>query len=142
MEAAQFDALREKLIRFMEEEIYPNELLFLEQCEEIERASNEWTQPPIIVELKEKAKVNGLWNLWLPNGLAELAGYPGGGLNNQQYGELCEIMGTGNHMEFAPQAMNCASPDTGNMETLARFATPAQKEKWLAPLLAGDIKSW
>jgi alkylation response protein AidB-like acyl-CoA dehydrogenase len=141
MEADAFAALKKKLLDFMDAEIYPNELLFLEQCEEIRERSNEWTEPQILADLKQKAKALGLWNVWMPNNLAEISGYKGGGLSNMQYGELCEIMGSGNHMEFAPQAMNCASPDTGNMETLGRFATPEQKEMWLKPLLEGNIRS-
>ena len=124
-----------------DEEIYPNEQLFLQQQREIGEASHEWTHPPILQELKAKAKALGLWNLWMPVDSAEAAGRAGGGLNNLQYGGICEILGTSNHIEFAAQCTNCTSPDTGNMELLSRFATEEQKRDWLEPLLAGDIRS-
>eukprot|EP00747_Dinoflagellata_sp_TGD_P053897 gnl/TRDRNA2_/TRDRNA2_148717_c0_seq1.p1 gnl/TRDRNA2_/TRDRNA2_148717_c0~~gnl/TRDRNA2_/TRDRNA2_148717_c0_seq1.p1 ORF type:complete len:457 (+),score=89.51 gnl/TRDRNA2_/TRDRNA2_148717_c0_seq1:111-1481(+) len=145
MEATKFQDLTRKLHRFMAEHIYPNEQIFLEQCDAIREASNEWTDPPVLVELKERAKLAGLWNLWLPNDTAATAGSDfaalGGGLSNIQYASLCEIMGTSSHMEMAAQAMNCASPDTGNMETLARFGSDEQKKQWLKPLLEGKIRS-
>lgn len=100
---------------------------------------------PILVELKRKAKAQGLWNMFLPNDSAELAGENGGGLagglTNRQYAEICEILGTSSPMEFAAQATNCTSPDTGNMEVLARYGTPSQRKRWLVPLLQGKIRS-
>eukprot|EP00603_Paraphysomonas_imperforata_P003180 CAMPEP_0114419716 /NCGR_PEP_ID=MMETSP0103-20121206/4179_1 /TAXON_ID=37642 ORGANISM="Paraphysomonas imperforata, Strain PA2" /NCGR_SAMPLE_ID=MMETSP0103 /ASSEMBLY_ACC=CAM_ASM_000201 /LENGTH=458 /DNA_ID=CAMNT_0001588161 /DNA_START=54 /DNA_END=1430 /DNA_ORIENTATION=+ len=141
----EFAKLKSKLWHFMETEIYPNEKLFEEQSREIERQGNEWYEPEILKELKMKAKEANLWNLWLPSDLGGVIDmgpqYAGAGLNNKQYGALCEIMGTANHMEFAAQATNCTSPDTGNMETIGRFGTKEQKEKWLKPLLDGRIKS-
>lgn len=134
--------LKENLWDFMKTEIYPNELLFFKQIEEIrKRGPSHWRQPAIIQELQEKAKARGLWNLFLPVDSAKLAGCEGGGLTNLQYGDVCEIMGTANHAEFAAEACNCASPDTGNMEVLARFGTEEHKKMWLEPLLAGKIRS-
>jgi len=145
MEESAYQELRKKLLDFMREEVYPNEERFRTESHHIGISSNEWTHAPVLVELKEKAKARGLWNLWFAKELAKVAdlgpGYEGGGLSNFQYGSLCEIMGTANHMEFAAEAMNCASPDTGNMETIARFGTVEQKERWLKPLLDGRIRS-
>jgi len=142
MEIAAFEALKKNLVDFMEKEIYPNELLFFKQIEEIRALGpSHWRQPPIIFELREKAKARGLFNLFLPNDSAALAGRKGGGLNNLQYADCCEIMGTANHAEFAAEACNCSSPDTGNMEVLARFGTEEHKRKWLEPLLDGSIRS-
>ncbi|CAE7235212.1 ACAD10 [Symbiodinium sp. CCMP2592] len=133
MEAKQFETLKETLWDFMKTEIYPNELLHIQQVREVRaKGPSQWRQPPIIVELREKAKARGLWNLFLPVDSAKLAGRRGGGLTNLQYAECCEIMGTANHAEFAAEACNCASPDTGNMEVLARFGTEEQKKQWLA----------
>ena len=81
-------------------------------------------------ELKRKAKALGLWNLFLPVDSAAVAGVKGGGLTNRRYAEVCEIMGTACHAEFAAQATNCTSPDTGNMEVLARYGTPEQRQRW------------
>jgi alkylation response protein AidB-like acyl-CoA dehydrogenase len=138
----EFQALKEKLIRFMHSDIYPNEKRFLEECHAIGLESNEWTHAPILMDLKRKAKSMGLWNLFLPVDSAAVAGTSlGGGLTNRQYAEVCEIMGTSAPMEFAAQATNCTSPDTGNMETLARYGNEKQKAKWLIPLLEGRIRS-
>eukprot|EP00040_Diaphanoeca_grandis_P014490 m.73556 g.73556 ORF g.73556 m.73556 type:complete len:460 (+) comp24572_c0_seq1:23-1402(+) len=141
---ADFEALKEKLWAFMHEHIYPNEQLFMKQCEHIGHTTNEWTHAPILVELMQIAKRAGIWNCFLPVDSAKLAGEQGklgGGLNNRQYAEICEIMGTAVPMEFAAQATNCTSPDTGNMEVLARYGTQAQRERWLVPLLEGKIRS-
>jgi acyl-CoA dehydrogenase len=119
--------LQRKLQTFMEEHVYPNEQRF---DDEVER--NRWKPTRIIEELKVRARAAGLWNLFLPND------ENGAGLTNLEYAPLCEIMGR-SHM--APEAFNCSAPDTGNMEVLARYGTPAQKEKWLKPLLAGEIRS-
>lgn len=140
-----FEHIERKLREFMRREIYPNEQLFLEQSRRIAEAGNEWYDPPILVELKLKAKAAGLWNLWLSGALADVMdlgpGYTGGGLSNLEYARLVAIMGTSNHMEFASHAMNCCSPDTGNMETLGRFGTREQKARWLRPLLDGITRS-
>jgi acyl-CoA dehydrogenase len=119
--------LQKKLTAFMDEHIYPNERRF---HEEIER--NRWSPTRIIEELKPKARAAGLWNLFLPE--SEL----GAGLTNLEYAPLCEIMG---RSVLAPEVFNCSAPDTGNMEVLARYGTPEQKEQWLKPLLEGEIRS-
>jgi len=119
--------LQRRLQAFMDEHIYPNEQRFLE---EIEHAR--WKPTRIIEELKPKARVAGLWNLFLPND------ENGAGLTNLEYAPLCEIMG---RSTMAAEVFNCSAPDTGNMEVLARYGTPEQKERWLKPLLAGEIRS-
>lgn len=121
--------LREQLIAFMDEHIYPNEHLFHEQ---VENAENRWAPPPILDELKAKAKAQGLWNLFLPE--SEF----GAGLTNFEYAHLCEIMG---RSLVAPEVFNCNAPDTGNMETIARYGNAEQQEQWLKPLLEGKIRS-
>lgn len=122
--------LRERLLAFMDEHVYPNERTFHEQ---VESAEDRWELPPVLEELKAKAKKEGLWNLFLPE--SEW----GAGLTNLEYAPLCEIMGRSPH--FAPEVFNCNAPDTGNMEVLARYGTPEQQERWLKPLLAGEIRS-
>ena len=119
--------LQGRLQAFMDEHIYPNEQRFEK---EIER--DRWKPTRIIEELKPKARAAGLWNLFLPNDES------GAGLTNLEYAPLCEIMG---RSVLAPEVFNCSAPDTGNMEVLARYGTPEQKEKWLKPLLAGEIRS-
>ena len=142
MPAPQFEALKAKLWAFMEADIYPNEQIYAAQSKAVGEASNDWHWPPILVELKRKAKAQGLWNLFLPVDSAAIAGVAqGGGLTNRQYAEICEIMGTSCHAEFAAQCCNCTSPDTGNMEVLARYGTPEQRQRWLVPLLEGRIRS-
>eukprot|EP00929_Paragymnodinium_shiwhaense_P006767 TRINITY_DN110729_c0_g1_i1.p1 TRINITY_DN110729_c0_g1~~TRINITY_DN110729_c0_g1_i1.p1 ORF type:complete len:449 (+),score=108.62 TRINITY_DN110729_c0_g1_i1:74-1420(+) len=150
IDAAAFEKLKENLWDFMKAEIYPNERTFHEQIEEIrKKGPAHWRQPPIIHELRQKAKARGLFNLFLPVDSAEAAGETifgnpelrGGGLTNLQYADCCEIMGTANHAEFAAEACNCSSPDTGNMEVLARFATEEHKKQWLVPLLKAEIRS-
>ena len=120
---------RVRLLDFMETEIYPAEPVFAEQVAGGER----WTTPPIVALLTAKARAAGLWNLFLPD-----KEY-GAGLTNLQYAPLAEIMGRSPHL--APAACNCAAPDTGNMEVLAAFGTPEQRERWLKPLLRGEIRS-
>ena len=145
MDAESFENLKKKLWKFMIEDVYPNEVLNAKQCHEIgNNPNNEWYWPPILVKLKKKAKSIGLWNMFLPIDSAQAAGDMGklgGGLTNRQYAEICEILGTSCHMEFASQCTNCTSPDTGNMEVLARYGTFEQKQKWLIPLLQGRIRS-
>jgi acyl-CoA dehydrogenase len=120
--------LQEKLQAFMAEHIYPNETTYHEQLS----AGNRWQIPAILESLKKKAKSAGLWNLFLPE-----SEY-GAALTNLEYAPLCEIMG---RSTLAPEAFNCSAPDTGNMEVLARYGSAEQKERWLKPLLAGEIRS-
>ena len=121
----------EKLNAFMVEEVYPAEAEAERQLSQNDR-NDVWEPLEIIGELKEKARARGLWNLFLP-------GENGAGLTNLQYAPLAEIMGRS--WMLAPPATNCAAPDTGNMEVLNEFGTPEQKEKWLKPLLNGEIRS-
>jgi acyl-CoA dehydrogenase len=120
--------LRERLLAFCDRHIYPNEARFHEQIEQ-----ERWRVPPIVEELKVKARAEGLWNLFLPGSSH------GAGLTNLEYAPLCEVMG--HSPGFGPEVFNCSAPDTGNMEVLARYGTPAQQERWLAPLLDGRIRS-
>ncbi len=121
--------LQQKLSQFMDDYVYPNERLYYDQLNPGERFAS---IPPIMEELKQKAREQGLWNLFLPE-----SEY-GAGLTNLEYAPLCEIMGRSN---IAPEVFNCAAPDTGNMEVLARYGTEEHKEKWLKPLLNGEIRS-
>jgi len=120
-------SLEQRLRAFMDEHIYPNEKRYYQ---EIER--DRWVPTKVIEELKPKARAAGLWNLFLPDD------ENGAGLTNLEYAALCEIMG---RCILAPEVFNCSAPDTGNMEVLARYGTPEQKERWLKPLLAGEIRS-
>ncbi len=124
-------ALQEKLLRFMDDHVYPNEGRFHEEVEENTRKGERWTPTRIIDELKPKARAQGLWNLWWPKG-------HGGELANLEYAPLCEIMG---RVFWAPEVFNCSAPDTGNMETLIRYGSEAQKKQWLEPLAEGKIRS-
>ena len=119
--------LQRRLLAFMDEHIYPQEQRY---NDEIER--NRWQPTRTIEELKPKARAAGLWNLFLPD--AE----NGAGLTNLEYAPLCEIMG---RSPMAPEVFNCSAPDTGNMEVLKQYGTPEQKDRWLNPLLAGEIRS-
>jgi len=120
--------LQQRLAAFMEEHIYPNEARHGQEAESL----GPWQVHPVIEELKPKARAAGLWNLFLPQSAH------GAGLTNLEYAPLCEIMG---RSFLAPEVFNCSAPDTGNMEVLARYGTPAQQERWLKPLLAGEIRS-
>jgi acyl-CoA dehydrogenase len=124
------EELREQLLDFMSSHVYPAEKVFDAQVDAME---NPWDRPPLMAELKGEARKRGLWNFFLPH-----SEY-GAGLTNLQYAPLAEI--TGRSPNIAPEAINCAAPDTGNMEVLAMFGTPAQREQWLEPLLAGEIRS-
>ncbi|WP_088009253.1 acyl-CoA dehydrogenase family protein [Indiicoccus explosivorum] len=123
------EELRGQLIQFMESHIYPNEQKIEEQLND---AESRWTIPPLLKELKFKARSEGLWNLFLDD-----AEY-GAGLSNYDYAHLCEIMG---RSLIAPEIFNCNAPDTGNMEVLVKYGTEEQKARWLEPLLAGEIRS-
>lgn len=120
--------LRKKLSAFMDAYIYPNEGVYHEQVNSGER----WKALPLLEELKLKAKAEGLWNLFLPE-----SEY-GAGLTNLEYAPLCEIMG---RVPWSAEVFNCSAPDTGNMEVLVRYGSQAQKERWLKPLLDGEIRS-
>jgi len=121
-------ALQQRLTAFMDEHIYPAEKRFVKEAEEL----GPWAVYPVVEELKPKARALGLWNLFLPES------EHGAGLTNLEYAPLCEIMG---RSLLAPEVFNCAAPDTGNMEVLARYASPAHQERWLKPLLNGEIRS-
>ncbi len=120
--------LEKDLAGFMEEHIYPSEPRFYRESEDL----GPWKVQPVVEELKAKARAAGLWNLFLPES------EHGAGLSNLEYAPLCEIMG---RSHLAPEVFNCAAPDTGNMEVLARYGTEEQKQQWLLPLLAGEIRS-
>ncbi|MFC8272883.1 acyl-CoA dehydrogenase family protein [Streptomyces sp. NPDC057271] len=127
---ARTEELRAKLLAFMDEHVYPAEPIAEEQRALL---ASPWDTPQIVEDLKAEARRQGLWNLFLPD--AE----HGAGLTNLQYAPLAEITGRSPHL--APTALNCAAPDTGNMEVLAQFGDEAQKKQWLEPLLAGEIRS-
>lgn len=118
----------ERLGAFMDAHVYPNEQRYRE---ELDRGGR-WEEPPLIGELQQKARTAGLWNLFLPDSTH------GAGLTNLEYAPLCEVMG---RVGWSSEVFNCAAPDTGNMETLERYATPEQKKAWLEPLLEGRIRS-
>ena len=126
--SARSRELRERLLTFVDQHIYPNEARFHEQVER-----TRWQVPAIVEELKAKARAQGLWNLFLPESDR------GAGLTNLEYAPLCEVMGRS--PGFGPEVFNCSAPDTGNMEVLARYGTPQQQEQWLNPLLDGRIRS-
>ncbi len=129
-----FDArtieLQATLTDFLTECVYPAEPVAATQ---VAAATDPWARPPVMAELKAEARKRGLWNLFLPDAVH------GAGLTNLQYAPLAELTGHSPHL--APEAVNCAAPDTGNMELLAQFGTPAQQERWLRPLLDGEIRS-
>jgi acyl-CoA dehydrogenase len=125
--SAKTKDLQQRLQVFMDAYVYPNEQRFHEEI-----ARERWKPAPVIEELKIKAREQGLWNLFLPHD------EKGTGLTNLEYAPLCEIMG---RSHIAPEVFNCSAPDTGNMEVLLRYGTTEQKETWLTPLLAGEIRS-
>jgi acyl-CoA dehydrogenase len=128
---AKTEEMRERVLAFMDEHVYPNETRFHEELGQLEDRWD-WTSAPVMQQIRAEAKSQGLWNLFLP-------GEHGAGLTNLQYAPLAEITGRSGHL--APAAFNCAAPDTGNMEVLALFGDDAQKKQWLEPLLEGEIRS-
>ncbi|NRF69866.1 acyl-CoA dehydrogenase family protein [Aquincola sp. S2] len=125
-------ALRERVIAFMDAHIFPNEKRYDAEQAANTASGNRWQPLPLIEELKPKARAAGLWNLFLPE-----SEY-GAGLSNQEYAPLAELMG---RVLWSSEVFNCSAPDTGNMEVLVRYGTPEQKKRWLEPLLAGEIRS-
>ena len=125
--------MRERLLAFFAEHITPNEGRYLAEVEANRRAGNAWVPTQVIEELKPKARAAGLWNLFLPKSSRAPEG-----LSNLEYAPMCEIMG---RVFWAPEVFNCSAPDTGNMETLERYASEALKDRWLEPLLRGEIRS-
>ncbi|MFQ6227060.1 acyl-CoA dehydrogenase family protein [Nocardia sp. NPDC002869] len=128
---ARTEELRASLLDFMDNHVYPAEPVFREQLSQLDNRWA-WDSAPIMTELRAEARRRGLWNLFLP-------GAEGAGLTNLQYAPLAEITGRSGHL--APATLNCAAPDTGNMEVLAQFGTEAQRQEWLEPLLEGQIRS-
>ncbi|MBL8386955.1 MAG: acyl-CoA dehydrogenase family protein [Hydrogenophaga sp.] len=125
-------ALQARVRAFMDEHIYPAEPVFEAQMKAFRAAGNPWQEPPVMEELKHKAQAAGLWNLFLPESSL------GAGLTNLEYAPLAEIMG---RSPIGSEPFNCSAPDTGNMETIVRYGTPEQQERWLKPLLDGRIRS-
>jgi acyl-CoA dehydrogenase len=131
--SARSRELQQRLVQFMDTFIYPNEDRYHHEVEANRRAGNAWVPTKVIEELKPKARAAGLWNLFLPKSERVPEG-----LSNLDYAPLCEIMG---RVAWAPEVFNCSAPDTGNMETLERYASEAIKRQWLDPLLRGEIRS-
>src|SRR4051794_20910078 len=130
---ARTEELRQQLLTFMADRIVPSEPVFHEQLAALDDRWA-WSTAPVLTELQAEARDLGLWNAFLPR---EHADSPG--LTNLQYAPLAEITGRSGHL--APAALNCAAPDTGNMEVLSLFGTAEQKERWLQPLLRAEIRS-
>ena len=128
---ARTEELRQRLLTFMDEHVYPAEPVFHEQLAALDDRWA-WTAVPVLAELRAAARAAGLWNLFLP-------GEHGAGLTNLQYAPLAEVTGRSGHL--APAALNCSAPDTGNMEVLSMFGTEEQKQRWLTPLLEARIRS-
>jgi acyl-CoA dehydrogenase len=124
-------ALQAKLLRFMDDYIYPNEHRYHQEVAANRAKGNPWIPTKVIEELKPKAREQGLWNLWWPK-------THGGQLTNLEYAPLCEIMG---RVHWSPEVFNCSAPDTGNMEVLIRYGTPEQQKQWLEPIAEGKMRS-
>jgi acyl-CoA dehydrogenase len=124
--------LRGRVDAFMQQHVFPNERRFYDEVEENTRKGARWTPTKIVEELKDRARAEGLWNLFLPESTH------GAGLTNLEYAPLSELMG---RVPWASEVFNCSAPDTGNMETIERYGNAEQKRQWLAPLLAGEIRS-
>jgi acyl-CoA dehydrogenase len=142
--SARVQELQAQLLKFFDDHIYPSEKAYAEEIEANTQAGKRWSALQTIEKLKPIAQKQGLWNLWLPRDTAEIAGYGGdplfggAGLTNQEYAPLAEIMG---RVPWAPEVFNCSAPDTGNMETLARYGSEEIRSRWLKPLLRGEIRS-
>ncbi|HPZ58233.1 MAG TPA: acyl-CoA dehydrogenase family protein, partial [Ottowia sp.] len=125
--------MQARLLAFMDEHIYPNEQVFFDEIAANRAKGNAWVPTKIVEEIKPKARAAGLWNLFLPKSPRAPEG-----LSNLEYAPLCEIMG---RVPWAPEVFNCSAPDTGNMETIERYGSEANKDQWLEPLLKGEIRS-
>jgi acyl-CoA dehydrogenase len=123
--------LQSRVGAFMDAHVLPNEATFIAEIDANRRNGNAWIPTKIIETLKEKARAEGLWNLWRPKA-------HGGDLTNLEYAPLCEIMG---RVTWGPEVFNCSAPDTGNMEVLLRYGSPEHQKRWLEPLLAGEFRS-
>ena len=130
--------LQARLLKFMDDHIYPAEAAYAAELAANTEAGKRWTPLQTIENLKLKAQAAGLWNLFLPVDTAEASGYHGAGLTNQEYAPLAEIMG---RVLWSSEVFNCSAPDTGNMETIARYGDAENKARWLKPLLEGKIRS-
>jgi acyl-CoA dehydrogenase len=136
--------LQAQLLKFFDDHIYPSEKAYSDEIEANTAAGKRWTPLQTIEKLKPIAQKQGLWNLFLPRDTAEIAGFGGdpqfggAGLTNQEYAPLAEIMG---RVLWASEVFNCSAPDTGNMETLARYGSPEIRDRWLKPLLRGEVRS-
>jgi acyl-CoA dehydrogenase len=136
--SAKTKELQQRLLKFMDDHVYPAERAYKEELLANTAAGNRWQPLKTIENLKPKAREAGLWNLFLPVDTAEASGYHGAGLTNQEYAPLAEIMGK---VPWASEVFNCSAPDTGNMETIARYGSEDIKARWLKPLLNGEIRS-
>ena len=130
--------LQARLLTFMDDHIYPNEKAVEQELLANTKAGKRWTPLQAIEALKPKARAAGLWNLFLPVDSAQASGYQGGGLTNLEYAPLAEIMG---RVQWCSEVFNCSAPDTGNMETIARYGSDEIRARWLKPLLEGEIRS-
>jgi acyl-CoA dehydrogenase len=131
--SAKTEDLRQRVQAFIDTHVLPAEPTYAEQLAANTAAGRRWTPLPLIEALKTRARAEGLWNLFMPG-----TEHGGAGLTNLEYAPLAEIMG---HVLWSSEVFNCSAPDTGNMEVLARYGSPAQQQQWLAPLLAGEIRS-
>src|SRR5690606_5660734 len=131
--SARVKELQARLLQFFDQHIYPNEEVYEAEVAANRRKGDAFVPTRVIEDLKVKARAAGLWNLFLPHSPRAPEG-----LSNLEYAPLCEIMG---RVPWAPEVFNCSAPDTGNMETIERYGTEAHKDRWLEPLLAGEIRS-
>ncbi|MES2936751.1 MAG: acyl-CoA dehydrogenase family protein [Pseudomonadota bacterium] len=136
--SAKTKELQARLMKFMDDNVYPAEKAYAEELAANTAAGKRWSALQTVENLKVKARAAGLWNLFLPKDTADASGYEGAGLTNQEYAPLAEIMG---RIPWASEVFNCSAPDTGNMETIARYGSAEIKAAWLKPLLEGRIRS-